>query len=128
MWAFASRITWIRVCYVPWCIRALFLCRLGVTGAGLTSRVIDLDVDIGADAVDYKYVPEPLTVDTRTVLTRVQCHCQPGVSLRSGDGDAETRGHCERDSRRVGLPQNKRRTISGNKQYVITHFTRVRRT
>ena len=101
---------------------------IGVNDSKGRSRVVDLDIDIGADAVDYKYVPEPLIVDTRTVLTRVQCHCQPGVSLRSGDGDAEARGHCERDRRRVGLPQNKRRTISGNKQYVIIRFTRVRRT
>jgi hypothetical protein len=27
------------------------------------SRIIDLDVDIGADAVDYKYVPPPTSHD-----------------------------------------------------------------
>ena len=36
----------------------------GVNDGKQRSRVIDLDVDIGADAVDYKYVLEPLIVDT----------------------------------------------------------------
>ena len=53
----------------------------GVNDGKQRSRVIDLDVDIGADAVDYKYVPTAahsvcLLTRNITALLRTRNLCQ----------------------------------------------------
>jgi len=55
-------------------------------------RVVDLDIDIGADAVDYKYIYFLIFLQDRMSLTEhlSQRHCQPRIFVRSRDGNAET--------------------------------------
>ena len=48
--------------------------------------VVDLDVDIGADAVDYKCVSLPSFQHAMPMTW--QCHCEPGIFVRIRDGDA----------------------------------------
>lgn len=57
------------------------------------SRIIDLDVDIGADAVDYKCVTFLRHVALKLIMLYLQCYSQPGITVQSGDGDAEV-GRC----------------------------------
>jgi hypothetical protein len=52
------------------------------------SRIVDLDVDIGADAVDYKYVF--LSVALRYLIDAfLQRHSKPGVPVSSRNRDAQ---------------------------------------
>jgi hypothetical protein len=59
---YASRIHWIQVCHSRFAllkellIRVLFFLGVPQSEAEKYNRIIDLDVDIGAEAVDYKYV------------------------------------------------------------------------
>jgi hypothetical protein len=70
-------------------------------------RVIDLDVDIGADAVDYKYVDSTWWNDSN-LNEMPQCHCQPGVSIGPRNRDAKAGGPGERNCGRNGVPQEAR--------------------
>ena len=48
-------------------------------------RVIDLDVDIGADAVDYKYVIITRHSQLLVANTFAQRHCKPRIAVWAGD-------------------------------------------
>jgi len=79
-------------------------------------RTIDLDVDIGAEAVDYKSVGSTQRHDSN--LNSVsQCHCEPGVSVRPRNRDAKVGGFGEGNSGRDGVPQEARGTFRQNEQY-----------
>lgn len=59
------------------------------------SRTVDLEVDIGADAVDYKSVAK--YVISVVCLVSLQCHCKPRVFVWAGDRNAEAGGCREGD-------------------------------
>ena len=79
-------------------------------------RTIDLDVDIGADAVDYKSVGSTWQHDSD--LNNVsQCYCEPGVSVSPRNGDAKAGGFGERNCGRDGVPQEARGAFRQHEQY-----------
>ena len=79
-------------------------------------RTIDLDVDIGADAVDYKSVGSTWQHDSN--LNNVsQRHRESGISFRPRNGDAKAGGLGERNCGRNGVPQEARRAFRQHEQY-----------
>lgn len=113
---------------LPWVLRSIdkFLCLAGADvpahDTEKNSRIIDLDVDIGADAVDYKYVLLA-AVALRFfvfvfsdvfffVASLFQRNCQPRIIIGTRNGDAQAGGNCQGNRRRDGLPQKKGGEIS----------------
>lgn len=87
------------------------------------SRVIDLDIDIGADAVDYKFVPSPFTFALPDqVLTfffsLLKCHCQSRIPIRPRNRDAQTRRDSERGRGRDDVSQEAGRAIHKDQRCV----------
>lgn len=74
-------------------------------GGQVKSRVIDLDVDIGADAVDYKYVEAQYYTLISSLNSLSQRHCKSGVAFRIGDRNAEAGGYSQGNCGRNGLPE-----------------------
>jgi len=89
------------------------------------TRTIDLDVDIGADAVDYKSVDSTWQHDSN--LNNVsQCHCEPGVSISPRNRDAKARGFGEGNCGRNGVPQEARGAFRQHEQYGSTSTPHLR--
>lgn len=69
--ASASRIIWIQVCVLlvllNYLLKPYFPSGVTQSQAGKYNRIIDLEVDIGADAVDYKSVSLPFSRPYRHV-------------------------------------------------------------
>jgi len=87
-------------------------------------RTIDLDVDIGADAVDYKSVDSTWWHDPN--LNNVsQRHCKPGVSVGPRNRDAEAGGFGERDCGRNGVLEETRGAFRQHEQCVTTSLPRL---
>ena len=90
-------------------------------------RTIDLDVDIGADAVDYKSVDSTWQHDSD--LNKVsQCHCKPGVSVGPRNRDAKAGGFGERNCGRNGVPQEARGAFRQHEWYgtiPLTHYPQI---
>ena len=88
------------------------------------SRVIDLDIDIGADAVDYKFRSFPSFAFCMhdQLLTfffsLLKCHCQPRIPIRPRNGDAQTRRDSERGRRRDDVSQEAGRAIHKDQRCV----------
>ena len=83
------------------------------------SRVVDLDIDIGADAVDYKCVPHSRTIYRESNICS-QCNCEPGVSLWARDGNAETRRVGQGGRGRDELPEEARGKVYQHQLYAQT--------
>lgn len=87
------------------------------------TRTIDLDIDIGADAVDYKYVLLHFFPHVPPFTHPFQCYCQPRVSIRNRDRNAQVGRTRQRDCGRAGLSQETGREIRQHEPYVSPSFS-----
>lgn len=96
---YACQIIWSTVSRICLLItsKEFFDCRRLDSQESTPSRVIDLDVDIGAEAVDYKYV---FSVESSIPTPSFsQCYCKPRISVESRNRDAKNRGNGTRNFR-----------------------------